>query len=561
MKRKIGIPVSEILQSESFKEFKVLTGDTGLQNLVKGVNVLEVPDALEWLREGDFILTTAYPVKGDYEKLKKFIVDLSTLKIAFVGIKVKRYIDEVPTCVIDAAKKVGLPLVIIPYEASFGDLMNDVLTSIINRQTNLLLSMNNFNNDIKDVMLRGGDLQEVAALIHQVTETPIAITDIIFNDYVVQDISGKKDDYEGITETLLSEKTEKKSYAKEYEVTQKIDVIGKEKVKRYIIPIYSTEAYYGDVYLWDKKNRISQEIIIMIEGAASLIALNFSKKLSVFENENKHKIEFIENLVSSNPLEKQKAIDKANYFKFNKTCLYRAVLVRGGEFHKDMRETPNNLKMIKQLENKMISIAKRMERLYDGDLIFANISERALFLLGFEYKSTSSYIRQRTDFFINTLLEHLKKEDLYENIKIGVGRPYSDYKMLHESYKEGLRSVQSLELSPQKHVMHYDDLGIYRILSHEEIREDVLEFAKEQLGELIEYDRTRDSDLIKTLTAYFDAGGNVKRVSENLFTHYNTVIYRMQRIKEIADIDLEDADKMLNLHIALKIMEVVKTER
>ncbi len=81
------------------------------------------------------------------------------------------------------------------------------------------------------------------------------------------------------------------------------------------------------------------------------------------------------------------------------------------------------------------------------------------------------------------------------------------------------------------------------------------------LGDLLQYDRDRDSDLLGTLRTYLECGRNVKRVSEVMFTHYNTVIYRLQRIREIAGIDLDDADTMLNMHIAIKILEVLDSEK
>ncbi|MDF2804978.1 MAG: transcriptional regulator, CdaR [Anaerocolumna sp.] len=57
---------------------------------------------------------------------------------------------------------------------------------------------------------------------------------------------------------------------------------------------------------------------------------------------------------------------------------------------------------------------------------------------------------------------------------------------------------------------------------------------------------------------YFKHSGNLKKVSEEMFTHYNTIIYRIQRIKEITGVDFDDYDEILNLQIALKIHEFMK---
>ena len=50
------------------------------------------------------------------------------------------------------------------------------------------------------------------------------------------------------------------------------------------------------------------------------------------------------------------------------------------------------------------------------------------------------------------------------------------------------------------------------------------------------------------------------RVSEKMYTHYNTIIYRIQRIKEIINIDLENSDDSLNLQISLKIVGIINTK-
>ena len=63
-------------------------------------------------------------------------------------------------------------------------------------------------------------------------------------------------------------------------------------------------------------------------------------------------------------------------------------------------------------------------------------------------------------------------------------------------------------------------------------------------------------DLIETIRAYFESGGNLKRVSEQLFTHYNTVIYRINRIRDTLNIDLKDPETAFTIQLALKIRDV-----
>ncbi len=67
----------------------------------------------------------------------------------------------------------------------------------------------------------------------------------------------------------------------------------------------------------------------------------------------------------------------------------------------------------------------------------------------------------------------------------------------------------------------------------------------------------KSTELVKTLKAYFEYNGNLTRMSEKLYTHYNTILYRINRINEITGMNLDDPNDRLNLEIALKISELL----
>lgn len=559
MQANLGIKLCQLIEGDEYKDIHVLSGHGGLDQYVKSVNVMEVPDVIDWVSEGELILTTAYSIREDIEMLNDLIPRLKAKRVAGMAIKVKRYIEDIPESVIETSNREDFPLLTLPIEVAFGDLMAKLLMKILNRQTDLLLEMDRFNNNVKDIMLRGGDLHEITKMMAELTKTPLAITEDIFNDYVVVADRSLKPELEQIvvSSTTKTDRSEKKQWTRTRQV--KDQVAGREVI-RWIIPIYSSETFYGQVFIWDLENTIPRRILAMVENATSLIALNSSRKLSVYENENKHKIEFIEDLLSDNEREKKRAIDKAAYFGFNHGKTYSVVIVKTNELNLEVTLTPNNSRILKQLEAKLITVVRRIHRIYEGQLLHALKTDRLIFLLGFDFTLTPDDIRQRTEEFAEKIDGLMKQEGLLERITIGIGRPYSDYRELSSSYREASRALQKLELSHQQHIAHFEDLGIYRILSHEMIRSDIVQFAQEFLAPLIQYDKERDSQLVDTLRAYLECGRNIKRVSEVMFTHYNTVNYRLHRIKEIAQIDLDDADTMLHLHLAVKILEVLDWE-
>jgi purine catabolism regulator len=76
---------------------------------------------------------------------------------------------------------------------------------------------------------------------------------------------------------------------------------------------------------------------------------------------------------------------------------------------------------------------------------------------------------------------------------------------------------------------------------------------EETVGPLMEHDRAHGTELVKTLESYFECNGNVKKMASRLYTHYNTVIYRLRRIEGITGLDLRDPEARLNLQMGLKI--------
>jgi purine catabolism regulator len=107
----------------------------------------------------------------------------------------------------------------------------------------------------------------------------------------------------------------------------------------------------------------------------------------------------------------------------------------------------------------------------------------------------------------------------------------------------------------------FDQLGVYRLIFAAESLPEIAALHEEALGRLIAYDREHDADLINTLHAYFAARCSPKEAAERLHLHRNTVLYRLDRIKDLTDLNLDNADTRLWLHLALLIHLALFAER
>ncbi len=78
---------------------------------------------------------------------------------------------------------------------------------------------------------------------------------------------------------------------------------------------------------------------------------------------------------------------------------------------------------------------------------------------------------------------------------------------------------------------------------------------EELVRPLVEHDRERRSDLVRTLRAYFAAGANASEAADRMFLHRNSMLYRLARIQGLTGLDLKDPDARLALQLGLLTLE------
>jgi sugar diacid utilization regulator len=85
---------------------------------------------------------------------------------------------------------------------------------------------------------------------------------------------------------------------------------------------------------------------------------------------------------------------------------------------------------------------------------------------------------------------------------------------------------------------------------------DLDEAAGNTIATMLEYDSRKASDYVPTLKAFFNAHGNISEMAQLLHVHANSCRYRMTRIADVFDIDLDDPDSRLVLWLQLRLHEL-----
>lgn len=140
-------------------------------------------------------------------------------------------------------------------------------------------------------------------------------------------------------------------------------------------------------------------------------------------------------------------------------------------------------------------------------------------------------------------------------VHIGVSDQVKDIVNLHLAYKRARAAVE-MAVKRERGLQYFDRMGMYRMLYLIEDRELLRDLSDKPLAPLIEYDKEHDGEYVATLESYLQCGGSIKAMSEELYIHRNTILYRMSNIKKLLGCSLESPEDKLFYAIACMIRKM-----
>lgn len=555
MSRQNGISVEDMLGLEVMGDSKLIAGFKGIRNTISRVNIMADPDIIDWVQEGEFLLTTAYFFEKDnVEAQKKLIKECSEKHLAGIGIKVSPYLDSLSDDVIHLADELSFPLIDIHQSIPLSDVMMGIFKEIFNKQASLLERIEKVHEQFMAVMLEGNGIEEVTQVIHDNIKNPVIINLDISNQ--MYEKLGDLDDK--LRNEFLEDIREFYDPNNGRSKLKKLDedkvIIDGKFVNRMIMPIVLKDNVYGHIFTWSTNTPLGGFDLSIIESAATTIALAVLQELSVKEVEIRYRSEFFEDLISPDAKRKRKALERAHFFNLNPNEYYVIEVMSFKLKFEDENDDEFLFEYVQDHVSNMVTIIEDIMRYLNLRGIVATKLNGVQVLLGFEDKSV---IDDRLRNFNSRVTDALSEKFNNMKVKIGIGRVYKGLDNVNKSFADAVKTIRTGKAIIDKEVISFDELGIFKILCQDFLTEELEDFYNTTLKPLVDYDNKKSTELVKTLEAYFEYNGNLTRMSESLYTHYNTILYRINRINQITGMDLDDPNDRLNLEIALKIRELL----
>ncbi|MFQ6144161.1 helix-turn-helix domain-containing protein [Streptomyces seoulensis] len=130
--------------------------------------------------------------------------------------------------------------------------------------------------------------------------------------------------------------------------------------------------------------------------------------------------------------------------------------------------------------------------------------------------------------------------------------PAAGPRAIADAYAEAARCLRALRVLGRAGTgACAAELGFLGVLLGE--NHDVDGFVAATLGPLLDYDAQRGTQLVHTLHAYFGCGGSLTRAKDELHVHINTVVQRLDRVQTLLGPDWNSPERALELQLALRL--------
>ncbi|MDF9844514.1 MULTISPECIES: GAF domain-containing protein [unclassified Paenibacillus] len=316
-----------------------------------------------------------------------------------------------------------------------------------------------------------------------------------------------------------------------------------------LFPILTSNAIFGVLAVSESGSLLSEQDIVLAEQCCLVLAMELMKREAVYETEQRVKGEFLDELMSEKNAgtlrerAKTLGLNADDSFVFMIADVdFSASSLQGDQLKTAQRHVQNTIETeLMNINPYSLAICK----LNAFVIILALPKEIDHGAALKRSRSTAAQIHQR-------LLK------LHQGIRcsIGIGRVCRHFEGFMQSYQDAKQSVAYSKRKKEINIIKdYVEMGAAQFIL-DQPQAHLLEFVYGLLQPLLDYPSPKRAELLKALDAYILCGKRHKEASHLLDIHPNTFAYRMKRIEEILDLQLDQYSVFFDLQFAWQVLDM-----
>lgn len=550
----MAIYVKDLLMEEEMNGARLISGEEGLDNEIKGVTIIEAPDIVKWINGGEVLLTGLYAFRScSMEDFKNYIDELVKKKISALILKRGKPVEGAEDKVeylIQFSRKHTIPILEVPFEISFRDVMSRLMERLFNEEVTRLKYFKTTHDNFSALVLGsesiGVAIDQILDVLAKLIRNPVAA----FNRQL--DCIGASEGAERSLEIQKDAQSYESGIYSNYEyLRQQID-----NRQQYIVKVKLNLR--ERLYLVITEEEDSFDVMDAIATESAIWALQFElvRQYSVTELEKKFQNDIMHNILNGK-------IDSISELQKNTSLLgvpingsFRVIVFGLKGEDRDKRDFKSKIS-----DTNLLSDAIACQII---NVKIYNDLDRIVVVKEVNKEQTQEEYRQEIREIVDKVQAYVSRQDKELQVKAGVGKVVEGVINLPDSFKEANEAFTFVDIAGEisedgnSQVTLFSDLGIFKLLCQLDNPELLLEYVPEGLQKLYNYKKPQRDDLLITLKTYLDRNLNLSKTAQDLFVHYKTASYRIEKIAKITGVDFDNANEVLAFRIGLVVYKMIE---
>lgn len=507
----MGLTIAELLNTQGFEKYYVLAGKKGADRKIKSVTVMDAPDIYMWLRGGEILITTGFLFKDNLSFLEELVEKIDRAGAAALFIKLGRFVDTLPPKVCRLADKLTFPIVYMPLECAFIDVISPVLRKIIWEQTKIIEFSDQIHTSFINLTIKGKSIEEIIEKVSELLSTEVIYIDMF---------DCKEDHIEDFAED------EYVRFAVKYE----------HKVYGYLV--------------FREQNAVSLEYQqIILEHASTVITLQIQRRISNLQIESRYRDQFVRDIIYNNIKSREEIDYRGRNYNWVFERQYRVIIFDVDQLKKEYITEKRGV--VDEEAYQVMEYAIRLFEQYVPQLLYTYFSDRAVLIV----QEKEDVSKEQYNSWINNVMERTGRKTGYTISAILGTRKESIYEV-YKSFNEASYILKIVGVrTKHSQIYHYDDMGLYLLM--DQMRNDAAlrQLSMQMLQRLKQYDIQEQTQYTETLKTIVNNNWNLKETARTLYIHYNTMKNRYHKLAEILQLNLEKMQDRVLVELAVRYPE------
>lgn len=156
----------------------------------------------------------------------------------------------------------------------------------------------------------------------------------------------------------------------------------------------------------------------------------------------------------------------------------------------------------------------------------------------------------------------LEDYSVYTGLHLGISNAWFQLDGSQAALQKAYHAVRlGKSIYPEERLHYYDDYSVYDLLLEYQKHHRLMGLLTPKMRIVRDFDIEKGTEYFQTLQAYFRFQGQKEKICEALHIHKNTLLYRLNRLRDYFGLMLDDGDEVMKYQLAIYIIRTLERDK